>query len=77
MNQADTKSIQTIQADVDKSNFADARQAAEKLEARHTLDNCNMEITDLIDALANQDADGTKKAIRQFNKWWTLDAKNM
>lgn len=76
MNQADTKSIQTIQADVNKSNFADARKAAEKLETRHTMDNCNMEITDIIDALANQDAHGAKKAIRQFDKWWTLDARN-
>ena len=77
MDQTDTKSIQAIQADIGRSNFIDARKTAEKLEARHTMDNCNMEITDIIDALANQDADKAKKAIRQFNKWWALDAKNM
>ena len=50
MNSADQRSIQVIQSDVAKSAFKDARKVAEQLEARHTNDNCNMEITNIIDA---------------------------
>ncbi|XIF19896.1 MAG: hypothetical protein AJITA_00601 [Acetilactobacillus jinshanensis] len=73
MTAEDTKSIKTIKADVDKKVFADARKAAEQLEARHMNDDLNMNITDIVDALANKDRRGAQIAIDDFEKWYSTN----
>ncbi|QBP18169.1 hypothetical protein [Acetilactobacillus jinshanensis] len=70
MTAKDTQSIKVIKADVAKKDFASARKTTEELEARHTNDDLNMNITDIINALANKDAQGANIAIEAFEKWY-------
>ena len=77
MTAEDQKSIKNIKALVAKKDYDQARKETETLERRHTADNCNLVITDIVDGLANKDDAMIKSSIDDFIKWYDLDSKNI